>query len=253
MLVQLSDSHIGADWGDGDSVPRLAAAVAAVLAVVPSPEAVLVSGDLVDHGADAEYEQVRELLAPLEASLYVLPGNHDDRSALRRHFDVPGADAEPVQYAVGLGALRLVVIDTTRAGEERGDLDARRLAWLQATLAEDPDVPTLVAMHHAPVVTGIPGFDELALPPDDRRAFGEVVARHPHVRRIVAGHMHRTLSAGLAGRSVLVAPSTYVQARLELGAQEIELSSEPRGFAVHAFLDGELVSHVQLVPEGAQP
>jgi 3',5'-cyclic-AMP phosphodiesterase len=59
---------------------------------------VLVSGDLADHASDSEYEEVRELVAPLQAALYVLPGNHDYRRALHRHFGVPGAAGEPVQY-----------------------------------------------------------------------------------------------------------------------------------------------------------
>jgi 3',5'-cyclic-AMP phosphodiesterase len=247
VLVQLSDLHVGADWGDGDSEARLGAAVESVRALEPEPDAVLLSGDLADHAADAEYERVGELLAALDAPFYVLPGNHDDRAALCRHFVVPGAGAEPVQYAVDLGPLRLVVLDTKREGEERGELDAHRLAWLDEALTDAPDFPTLVALHHAPVATGIPGFDRLALPPDDRRALGRVVEAHRQVRGIVAGHMHRTMSAGLAGRSVLVVPSTYVQARLELGAEEIQLSTEPRGFAVHMLVDGELVSHVQPV------
>jgi 3',5'-cyclic-AMP phosphodiesterase len=247
LLVQLSDPHVGGDWGDGDSVAKLAAAIASVRALEPNPDAVLISGDLADHAADAEYEQVRELLAPLEAPLYVLPGNHDDRLALRRHFDVPGADSQPVQYAADLGPLRLVVLDSTRAGEDRGELDADRLAWFEATLAAAPGAPTLVALHHPPFVTGIPGFDRFGLPPADRRALGKVIEAHPQVRRIVAGHTHRTVSAELGGRNVLAVPSTYVQARLEFGAEEIQLSAEPAGFAVHAWLDGELVSHVQPV------
>lgn len=247
VLVQLSDPHVGADWGEGDSVARLAAAVDSVRALEPKPDALLLSGDLADHAADAEYEEVRELLAPLEAPLYVLPGNHDDRAALRRHFGVPGVGTEPVQYAVDLGPLQLVVLDTKREGEERGELDAGRLAWLEEALTDAPDVPTLVALHHAPVETGIPGFDKLALPPDERRALGSVVEAHRQVLRIVAGHTHRTMSAELGGRSVLVAPSTYVQARLEFGAEEIQLSTEPRGFAVHVLVDRELVSHVQPV------
>jgi 3',5'-cyclic-AMP phosphodiesterase len=226
----------------------LAAAVASARGLVPNPNAVLISGDLADHAVDAEYEQVRELLAPLEAPLYVLPGNHDDRLALRRHFGVPGTDGEPVQYAADLGVLRLVVLDSKRAGEDRGELDANRLAWLEATLAAAPRVPTLLALHHPPLETGIPGFDKLGLPPADRRALGKVVEGHPQVRRIVAGHMHRTMSAELGGRSVLAVPSTYVQAQLEFDAEQIRLSADPPGFVVHALLDGELVSYVQPVP-----
>jgi Icc protein len=247
LLAQLSDPHIGAEWADADPVAGLAAAVAAVRSMPAQPDAVLVSGDLADHATDGEYEQVRELLAPLQAPLYVLPGNHDDRGALRRHFGVPGADGEPVQYSVDLGPLRLVVLDTTRPGEDPGALDAERLGWLDAELAAAPEQPTLLAMHHPPLVTGVPAWDELGLPAADRRALGEVVGRHRQVRRIVAGHVHRMIAAELAGRAVLTIPSTYIQARLNLGSHEIELAAEPAGFALHPVLDGELISHVQPV------
>jgi 3',5'-cyclic-AMP phosphodiesterase len=176
-----------------------------------------------------------------------LPGNHDDRGGLRRHFGVPGADDQPVQYAAELGPLRLVVLDSTRAGEDRGELGPDRLAWLETTLAAAPEVPTVLALHHPPLATGIAGFDKIGLPAADRRALANVVEAHPQLRRIVAGHLHRTISAGLGGRAVLAAPSTYIQAQLEFGVGEVRLSDEPCGFAVHALVDGELVSHVQPV------
>src|SRR5215207_7904769 len=141
LLAQLSDPHIGATWAGSESVARFAAAIYSVRAIRPQPDAVLVSGDLADHATDEEYEQVRELLAPLQAPLYVLPGNHDDRHALRRHFGLPGGDGEPVQYSVELGPLRLVVLDTTRPGEDSGALDSERLAWLDSALAATPELP----------------------------------------------------------------------------------------------------------------
>jgi Icc protein len=247
LLAQLSDPHIGADWADGDPVAGLAAAVETVRAMPVQPDAVLVSGDLADHAADTEYEQVRTLLGLLERPPYVLPGNHDDRAALHRHFGVPGAGGEPVQYSVDLGPLRLVVLDTTRPGEDPGALDAGRLEWLDAELAAAPRVPTLLAMHHPPLATGIPVWDEVGLPAADRRALGEVVERHAQVQRLVAGHVHRTMSGSLAGRPVLTAPSTYVQARLNFAAQELELAEEPAGFVLHAIVDGEVISHLQPV------
>jgi Icc protein len=208
---------------------------------------VLVSGDLAENAADAEYEQVLELLAPLRAPIFVLPGNHDDRAALRRHFAVPGADREPVQYAADLGPLRLVVIDTTRPGEDPGTLDEERLAWLDAELAAAPGAPTVLAMHHPPLLTGMPALDEIGLPAEDRRALGAVVERHPQVRRIVAGHMHRPIAADLAGRAVLAVPSTYMQARFDPRSEEPQLVPDPAGFALHLLSDGEVISHVQWV------
>jgi Icc protein len=247
LLVQLSDPHIGADWGGGDPVAGLAAAVETVRALRPHPDAVLVSGDLVDNASDAEYEQLKSLLAPLGSPLYAMAGNHDDRSALRRAFEVPGADDEFVQYAADLGPLRLVVLDSTVPGEDRGELDADRLDWLEVELAAAPEAPTLVAMHHPPVAIGIPVWDEIGLSAADRHALGQVLERHPQVRRLVAGHTHRTITGELGGRPVLAVPSTYVQARLDFELEQIEMADEPAGFAVHALLDGELLSHVQPV------
>jgi 3',5'-cyclic-AMP phosphodiesterase len=253
LVAQLSDPHIGAEWGVGDPAARFAAAVESVRTTQPQPDAVLVSGDLADHAADAEYEQVHELLAPLRAPLYVLPGNHDERRALHRHFGVPGAAGEPVQYSVELGPLRLVVLDTTRPGEDPGALDRERLDWLDAELAAAPELPTLVAMHHPPLLTGVPAWDEFGLPVADRQALSEVIERHRQVRRLVGGHVHRTITGDLAGRPVLTVPSTYVQGRLNFYAQELELVDEPAGFALHAVVDGELISHVQPVRSPASP
>src|ERR1044072_1807716 len=108
LIAYLSVPHIGAEWSASDPAAGLEAAIDAVRALGASPDAVLVSGDLADHAADEEYEQVRGLLGQIHAPPYVLPGTPDDRDALHRHLGVPGAGGEPVQYAVDLGPLRLV-------------------------------------------------------------------------------------------------------------------------------------------------
>jgi 3',5'-cyclic-AMP phosphodiesterase len=247
LLVQLSDPHIGAEWAASDPAAGLEAAIDAVRALGASPDAVLVSGDLAEHAADEEYEQVRALLGQIDAPSYVLPGNHDDRDALHRHFGVPGAGGEPVQYAVDLGPLRLVVVDSTIPGEDGGELDDGRLSWLEETLAAAPDVPTVVAMHHPPFTIGIAPWDAIALRPSDREKLGDILARHEHVERVLVGHVHRAISTELGGRPVMSVPSTYIQGLLDFSATELALSDDPPGFAVHALVDGKLVSHFQPV------
>jgi 3',5'-cyclic-AMP phosphodiesterase len=247
LLVQLSDLHIGAEWEGRDPVAAAEAAVASVLRFAPPPGAVLVSGDLTEHAADAEYALAGELLEPLGAPLHVLPGNHDDRAVLRRHFDLPGVDAEPVNYSADLGPLRLVAVDTTVPGEDAGRLDEERLAWLDRELAAAPDAPTLLAMHHPPLATGIKPLERIGLPPADRRALAHVLRRHPQVRRLAGGHMHRAITSELDGRAVLAAPSTYVQIRLDAVSEDLELVPDPPGYAVHLLADGELISHVEPV------
>ncbi|HEY5430584.1 MAG TPA: metallophosphoesterase, partial [Solirubrobacteraceae bacterium] len=109
------------------------------------------------------------------APVYALAGNHDDRETLRRCFGLGGAAGEPVQYAMDLGALRLIALDTTRPGEDGGELDSHRLRWLDAELARAPDQPTLLAMHHPPFAIGIAVWDAIGLPAADRRALAVVL------------------------------------------------------------------------------
>jgi 3',5'-cyclic-AMP phosphodiesterase len=247
LVVQLSDPHIGATWGVGDPVAGLSAAIESVRRLPDAPDAVLLSGDLADNANDREYEIVRALLARLGAPLYVLPGNHDDRDTLRRNFDLPGAVGTPVQYAVDLGPARLVVLDSTRPGEVPGELDAERLSWLDAELAREPEQVTVLALHHPPVSTGIEAWDELGLPVADRDSLAGVLQRHAQVRRVLAGHIHRTMTGELAGCPVLTVPSTYVQARLSFNSIHVHFAPEPAAFGVHALRDGQFASHIQPV------
>jgi 3',5'-cyclic-AMP phosphodiesterase len=246
LLVQLSDPHIGADWDGEDPVAALREVVEAVVALPNRPDAVLISGDLSEHGSPAEYAAVSETVAAIGAPVHVIAGNHDDRAALRAAFGLPGEDAGPIQWAADLGPLRLVGLDTTIPGEDGGALDAERLRWLDAELARVPDQPTLLAMHHPPITTGVAPWDAIGLPAMDRTALGRVLDDHAQVRRVVSGHVHQTITASIAGRPVLAAPSTYVQARLNFSAAEIDLAPGwPRGFAIHALVGREVVSYVR--------
>ena len=252
LLAQISDPHIGAQWNDADPDEFLRRAVEAIHALPDRPDALLVSGDLTDNGAPEEYRRVRELLAPLDLVPHVLPGNHDLRGPLREEFGLPGRDEEPVSYAADLGPLRLVCLDSTIPGAEGGSLDGGRVEWLDATLAEDAEKPTVVALHHPPLRTEIPTFERIGLAPESRDALADVIARHPQVMRIVAGHVHRAIVAELAGRAVVTVPSTYLQAALDFTAPKLTMRPEPPGFAVHALRDGTLATHLQRVPHAAQ-
>jgi Icc protein len=241
LLAQLSDPHIGATWTDADPADRLEAVVEAVRP--HAPDAVVVTGDIADHAYAREYGLARELLEQIGAPVYALPGNHDDRAELRAAFDIPGDG--PVQYAVDLGPLRLVVLDTTIPGEDGGELDAARLEWLDGAL---DGKPAIVALHHQPLQLGIPPWDAIGIPAADRAALAAVLERHPGVEAVVGGHIHRPITGELGGRVVISVPSTYVQGRLDFDADAIVVDSdEPPAFALHALVDGRLVSHVHQV------
>jgi 3',5'-cyclic AMP phosphodiesterase CpdA len=251
-LAQLSDCHIGAMWGSGDPVAGLKAAIAALSGLEDPVDAVLVTGDLTESGLDREYEVVADLIAALGVPVYALPGNHDHGQRLAHYLGWPGSTGTPVERAADLGGFRLVALDTTRPGHDDGELGPERLAWLDQVLDGGSDKPTLVAMHHPPFTTGMQAFDRIGLSDGDRTALAKIVARHPQVRALVAGHIHRATTGTVAGRPAVTVPSTFVQARLRFASQELGFVPGSTGFAVHALVDEDLVTHIEIRPTGDQ-
>jgi len=247
LLAQISDLHIGANENGVDPVPHLEAVIEAIRALPNEVDAVLVSGDLTHDGGPAEYQLARELLERLDVPLHVLPGNHDSRSLLRQTFELPGVGEEPVNYSVEVGELRLVAFDSNVPGQDPGRYGPEQLRWLDAELAARPDQPTLLAMHHPPLATAVREWDGINLEPGQRPLLAEVVARHPQLRAIVGGHLHRIAASALAGCPVVSVPSTYQQARPDFESEGVEFVSVP-GFAIHALLAGELSSQIESVP-----
>lgn len=247
LLAQLSDPHIGATWTQSDPAAKWREAIAC-LGRLPDPaDAILVSGDLVDHAGDAEYAVVKSALDTLDVPTYVLPGNHDDRALLRKHFGLPGEGDERVHYAVDLGPVRLVVLDTVRAGHDSGELAGGQLEWLEAELSAAPHQVTLIALHHPPFLTGMRAWDAIGLPASDRAALRDLVRRHPQVLRILSGHVHCPITGQLDGCIAVTAPSTYIQARPRFESNELELSYDAPAFAVHAVAGTDVVSYVEPV------
>jgi 3',5'-cyclic AMP phosphodiesterase CpdA len=233
MILQLSDLHVGAPTGDPEG--DLARVVAHVGTLGLRPEAVLVSGDLTEHGEPAEYARVRELLEPLAAPVVALPGNHDRTPALRAAFPETAHD----------GAIRVLTLDSSIPGRDDGALGAGQLEALDATLAAAPATPTLVALHHPPLATGMPFLDDIGLDPGDRAALAAIAGRHPQLVRIACGHVHMVTTGLLGTTPVLTVPSTWrIRARLRLGAPGWEPEEAPAGFALHLPLDGTVTSHV---------
>jgi 3',5'-cyclic-AMP phosphodiesterase len=248
VLIQLGDLHVGADWVRLDPLQTLSATVDAACRLDLGVDAVLVLGDLTEHGLDVEYEQAHGELERLRAPLHAAMGNRDDRETLRRHFGLRPAGDAPLHYVTDLGPARLIVLDTTIPGEDAGELDDQSLAWLERELAVFPRTPTLVAMHHPPLLTGSPAWDHLALTARSRQRLSQTLEGHPQVRQILGAHLHRPLLAQFASRPLMVAPSTYVQFPLRLQAGVLDPADEPPGYVVHVIADdGQMTSYFQTV------
>ncbi|MDR5819766.1 phosphodiesterase [Caballeronia sp. LZ043] len=262
LLAQITDLHITPPgtlaYGQVDTAACLARAIDALNALDPRPDAVLITGDLVDAGGLDEYRHLRTLLDRLAMPWHPMAGNHDARDNLRAVFGdrLPLADpAGFIHYAFDVAEVRVIALDTLDPGHGSGRLCPARLAWLEAQLDACPERPVLIGMHHPPFACGIDFMDEIRLAPDDSRALDALLRRHANVERIVCGHVHRAISVRFGGTLAWCAPSTAHQVALQLkpGAPEAFVM-EPPDFGLHLWRkETGLVTHCMSVDQGGGP
>lgn len=248
ILAHLSDLHVRPvgvpAYRVAETNKLLARAVDALLALEPRPDAVVITGDLTDCGLVEEYEVLAAQLARLPMPVHLVLGNHDRRETFREVFGVAEGAAEGFSgFDVAVAGVRLLGIDTVVPGASFGALCEARLADLEARLAARPDVPTLIAMHHPPAACGIGHMDRIGLIEGAGR-FAEIVARHPAVERVLAGHHHRPIQSRFAGTILQVAPSVAHQVVFDLSERAPPaFVMEPAAYLVHAMVDGAVVTH----------
>src|ERR1700761_1001281 len=89
-IAQISDLHIKPPgtlaYGKVDTAKALERCVATLNAFAPSPDFVVISGDLADTPDAVEYDYLGRLLAPLKLPFAAIPGNHDSRELMRAAF-----------------------------------------------------------------------------------------------------------------------------------------------------------------------
>lgn len=259
IVAQITDLHISTEgslaYGRYDTSNTLSRCIAHLLRRRPAPDVVLATGDLVDAGSEAEYRRLRLLLAPLTMPLYLIPGNHDDRDAMRRVFRdhvYLGPAGEPARYSVAGYALRLLALDTTVRGETGGALDEAQIDWLDGELAATPREPALVFLHHPPFRTGIARMDTIGLAAASAERLGAILSRHAQVQLLTCGHVHRAIQVRWHGTVASVCPSTAFQYRLNLEDPKLEPSPhEPPAYQLHCWNGSELVTHTVAVDAAA--
>jgi 3',5'-cyclic-AMP phosphodiesterase len=255
LIAQLSDLHIRPR---GELASRIIdtnmlveRALMTLAAMRPVPDVVVISGDVTESGRPEEYRMAVTLFSRhLTMPVFVVPGNHDRRENFRAGLaDMPGVTSgEPfVQYVVDDYPIRLVMLDSVVAEAGYGLLDSGRLEFLDHSLAAAPDRPTLLVLHHPPMLTGSIGMDRIHL--RDTVALGEVLARHRQVERILTGHHHRAVVGRLGNAIVLVAPAVVHQSWLDLTPVGLDaMVLEPPAFLLHQLqADGGIASHTAYV------
>ena len=150
----------------------------------------------------------------------------------------------------------MIVLDSMEEGRHGGAFCQRRAEWLDKTLSDDPDRPTLIALHHPPIETGI-GW--MTAHDDDEwvMRLNEVVSRYDNIVQIICGHIHRVMFKAFAGTNVSVAKAIAPQVKLELAEIDPEKPDDRiliidslSGYSLCHWRHGNLTTHHATAPNG---
>ena len=248
VLAHVSDTHLDGSKRNADRATR----VMSYLNDLPRPvDAVLVTGDVADHGLPAEYEEARKILSSPHP-LYTCPGNHDARRAYREVLlgvdcGTDGGD-EPVNEVHRVAGAVVALCDSSIPGRNDGLLADETIAWLDDVLAGAPtDAPVFIGFHHPPTILHSAFLDPIRQHGSDRLA--ELVRRHPQVVAVLCGHAHTPAATTFAGRPLLVAPGVVSTLKLpwEPGGDAFDLDLPP-AIAFHVLDDDwRLTTHYRVI------
>jgi Icc protein len=180
--------------------------LAAALDEYPSPDAILMTGDLSQDYSREAYLAIRELLADVPAPVYCLPGNHDEPALMA---EILGSGNFHYCEPLRLGNWILPLLDTWDGDRAGGLVGAESLGALDRQLAGNASLHALVCLHHQPVPVHCKWLDSVGL--DDGEALMALVSRHPCVKGVLWGHVHQVFEETVGDIRLIGSPSTCFQ------------------------------------------
>lgn len=253
VFAHISDVHIGQDRGDGGARAReRTERVLRYLDALPGGlDAVVLTGDVADHGTPQEYEEAAKLLDGSRHRLLHCPGNHDARGPYRAALlGGDPADTSPADRLHVLPGAVFAMCDSSIPGRGDGRLGDETLAWLDDALARAPhDRPAFVCFHHPPLPLHGQYVDPIRQFGGERLA--AVVERHPQVAALLCGHSHTPAVTTFAGLPLVAAPAVVSTLRMPWeGEQDGPIDyALPPVLAFHVYDDeSRLTTHFRVVP-----
>lgn len=245
-ILQISDTHIArpgqlvsGQLDTAASFEKLVRRISDTTSQLGEIDAILVSGDLSDDGSAESYALFRSIIAPLDAPLFVIPGNHDLRDPLRNAFSDTGymPSSGKLNWHQRIGDIDIIGLDTLVEGAGGGEIDASTLGFLDDALSTSQSSPVLLALHHPPFKSRIAFMDRIGLKGIDQLA--NVLRGFDSEIRVVCGHIHTTMVSSVGGKTALSSPSPCSSFAFDvLKDAPVGFLDQEDGFILHCWQDG---------------
>ncbi|MBU2864003.1 3',5'-cyclic-AMP phosphodiesterase [Reinekea forsetii] len=208
-LVQITDPHLHAK-ADGtllgmNTEDSLKLIVERVQEEVDHIDLILATGDIAQDSSVGAYENFVSFVAPLNAPMRWIPGNHDNRD----NMATVAKGTDYAQAVTELGDWVIVMLDSVVARKVYGNLAQDQLDILKAALDQHHDKHILIAFHHHPILMGSQWIDKIGV--KNSEEFQQLIAPYKNIRAIVCGHVHQASDVMFNGFRYISTPSTCVQ------------------------------------------
>jgi len=247
-LLHISDSHLFTDqarrlkgicpWDSFKSV------LADAYERYPEINALLLGGDMAQDETAESYQMLVEALPEWRAPVMLSPGNHANLD------DIANALVPALQAKCGycdvlqIGNWRILAMNTHKDGQVSGYVTPEELARLDGLLAAEPEMHTLIVLHHPPLLIGSKWMDAIGF--ENASELWDVVLRRAQVRVMLHGHIHQAFDREYAGIRVLGSPSTSVQ--FAPGKDSFELDAVSPGYrCLQLHEDGSIHTEVHRI------
>ncbi|MDQ3430796.1 MAG: metallophosphoesterase [Actinomycetota bacterium] len=235
VIAHLSDTHLDSTAERTARFERVTRELELLLQL----DALIVTGDLTDHGDPAEYRAFFDVL-PSHVPTLVVPGNHDNRDGLRPYLQglKPG---EALNTVLELDGGTVIGLDSLVEGEDRGELTEETLAFADRAISTATGWVVL-AMHHPAVPVGHPVMDQHGL--TNGNDLADLIGASDKVVACFVGHVHSALAASFADRPLIGAPGIASTMRLGGRHDPIADARAMPGLVVHNVADDWHLSSV---------
>lgn len=200
----------------------------------------VITGDVSNDGSPESYLIADELLSQLRFPIFVVNGNHDSASELRKE----GYSKIVYNPSFIFGGVHFVALDSVAIADDgtnrsRGKISEHEFARLKDIVEESPK-PIIIMMHHPAITTGS-WLDRRIL--EDRERFIEYVSVSEKVIAVLSGHNHFATHESINGCLFNIAPS--VSTSFSKNLLPFQEANHP-GFDVIAMTQGISVETIEL-------
>lgn len=248
-VLQITDTHLFGDPEKDLLGLNTRNSFRAILDSVKSDnqhfDLVVVTGDISQDDSPASYQAFADEIASLNKPVVWLPGNHDDGLIMP---DLLSAAPLSSVNRVCAGTWQLLMLDSQVRGFTFGELESKQLEFVSDCLEQNPDLYTLVFVHHNPVPVGSRWLDQHRM--KNGETLLQQLSRFPNARGVVWGHVHQDWVQQREQLHLIATPSTCIQFKPR--SEQFSLDKRPPGYRyITLAQDGQLSTELKRLADNA--